>query len=333
MQQSKPNDRRADCLGVHSLDSFCLEVPDLAVAQAFYREFGLDVESTGTQLFLRTKGQSQVWGRIVKGDRKRLHHLSFGAYADDLPRFRQRLEQRDIALLPPPSGFDAGGIWFRGTDGVLLEIHAAEKSSPAEKSLFVLDPPVSEWRGTVSRSAAPRVFPRRLAHVALFSADVGAAITFYSDVLGLRLSDRSADIVAFLHGPHGSEHHMIAFVKSGGPGFHHCSWDVGSVQEVGLGASHMEALGYDRGWGLGRHVLGSNYFFYVRDPWGSYCEYSAGMDFIPAQMEWQASDQPVEDSMFLWGPNPSGEFIQNHELNESNSETAAETAEHLLMAP
>jgi len=42
----------------------------------------------------------------------------------------------------------------------------------------------------------------------------------YRDVLGLRLSDRSGDLVAFMHGIHGSDHHMIAFVKSDGPGLH-----------------------------------------------------------------------------------------------------------------
>jgi hypothetical protein len=46
------------------------------------------------------------------------------------------------------------------------------------------------------------------------------------------------------------------------------SWDVGSVDEIGAGAVHMLGKGYDRGGGLSRHVLGSNLFHYVRDPWG-----------------------------------------------------------------
>jgi hypothetical protein len=70
--------------------------------------------------------------------------------------------------------------------------------------------------------------------------------------------------------------------QSTAAGFHHCSWDVASLEEVGLGAMQMLAEGWDRGWGVGRHVLGSNYFYYVRDPWGSYCEYSYDIDYIPA---------------------------------------------------
>jgi catechol 2,3-dioxygenase len=117
-----------------------------------------------------------------------------------------------------------------------------------------------------------------------------------------------------MHGPHGSDHHMVAFARSGGPGLHHCSWDVGAVQEIGLGAMQMAGKGYTAGWGLGRHVLGSNYFHYVRDPWGSYSEYSADMDYIPADHDWRSGDHPGEDSFFLWGPNPPEDFVRNYEI-------------------
>ena len=40
---------------------------------------------------------------------------------------------------------------------------------------------------------------------------------------------------------------------------------------------------------MGRHVLGSNYFYYVRDPWGSYAEYSHDIDFVPAGSIWPAA--------------------------------------------
>ena len=140
------------------------------------------------------------------------------------------------------------------------------------------------------------------------------AIAFYGDKLGLRLSDRSGDDVAFLHGPHGSDHHMIALGRSVGPGLHHCSWDVGSVAEVGQGAAQMERAGFTQGWGVGRHVLGSNYFHYVRDPWGSYSEYSADMDYIPAGMDWPGGDHPGEDSFYQWGPPPPEDFVRNYEV-------------------
>ena len=108
------------------------------------------------------------------------------------------------------------------------------------------------------------------------------SVRFYSEALGLRLSDHSGDIIAFLHGAHASDHHLIAFAKSDGPGLHHSSWDVATFDDVGLGMQQMIDRGHSARWGVGRHVLGSNYFRYVRDPWGSFAEYSYDIDFIPA---------------------------------------------------
>ena len=157
--------------------------------------------------------------------------------------------------------------------------------------------------------------PRRLSHVLLFSSDVLRSVKFYRDALGLRLSDRSGDIIAFMHGAHASDHHMLAFAKSEGPGYHHSSWDVASIDDIGLGMQHMVACGHVRGWGIGRHVIGSNYFYYVQDPWGSFAEYSYDIDFIPANVDWPAADHPPEDSFYVWGPPPPDYFIQNHEVS------------------
>ncbi len=140
-----------------------------------------------------------------------------------------------------------------------------------------------------------------------------AQAAFYERVLGLRLSDRSADIIAFLHGPHASDHHLLAFAKSEAPGLHHSSWDVGRFDDVGLGAELMKAKGYGHGWGVGRHVLGSNYFYYVQDPWGSWAEYSYDIDFVPADVDWPAADHPPEDSFYIWGPTVPDDFIVNRE--------------------
>ncbi len=163
------------------------------------------------------------------------------------------------------------------------------------------------------RTQSQKVLPRWLSHVLLFTADVGRKIQFCEDVLGLRLSDRSGDLVAFMHTPHGSDHHLLAFVKSGSAGLHHTSWDVGSLDEVGEGSEQLRAAGYTEGWGVGRHVLGSNYFYYARDPWGSFAEYSFDIDFIAPSMDWKAGDFAPEDSFYLWGPAVPDYFTVNTE--------------------
>ncbi|WP_333821704.1 VOC family protein [Pinisolibacter sp.] len=300
--------------GVHSIDGFRLTVPDLGPAQAFYSAFGLDVREEGAALGLHTFGHGHRWGEIVEGGKKKLSHLSFGAYAEDIDGFRRRLEDQGVKRIDPPSGVASDGLWFLNPDGMAMEIRVADKSSPDEKSPFDARSVGPGRQGSESRRTAPRVHPRRLSHILVFTTDVLGSIAFYERVLGLRLSDRSGDGVAFMHGMHGSDHHMLALAKSGGPGLHHLSWDVGSIHDIGLAAMHMADKGYTEGWGLGRHVLGSNYFHYVRDPWGSLCEYSADIDYIPADFDWQAADNPPEDSFYIWGPNPPPWLIDNSEL-------------------
>jgi catechol 2,3-dioxygenase len=189
----------------------------------------------------------------------------------------------------------------------------AEKSSPNEKSSHESISSPGGIAGAPSCSNKPVVQPRRLAHILVFTRDVPKTIKFYGEVLGLRLSDRSGDMIAFMHAIHGSDHHVIAFVKAEGPGLHHLSWDVPSINHIGLGAMQMADKGFIAGWGLGRHVLGSNYFHYVRDPWGSYSEYSSDVDYIPVDHDWKSGDHPPEDSFYVWGPTPPPEFAINHE--------------------
>ena len=305
--------RRSDELGVHSLDHFALAVPSLDEAQRYFDAFGLDARPEGRTLAIRTLGSTQCWGLLVEGNQKRLHHLSFGIFEEDLWSFRARIAELGITRFDPPRGIESDGLWLLDPDGTLIELKVAQKSSLDQKSIpeLISSPPGKA--GAPKRSAAPRVRPTRLSHCLTFTRDVSAMIAFYTQVLGLRLSDRCGDDIAFMHGVHGSDHHLIAFCRSGEPGLHHSSWDVRSIQELGLGAMQMADRGYTQGWGLGRHVLGSNYFHYVRDPWGSHAEYSCDMDFIPAGEPWEARDHPAEDAFYVWGPKPPADWTHNYE--------------------
>jgi len=311
--------RRPGALGAHSIDHFAIEVPDLEEARRFYTLFGLEVRDENGGLGLYTKGHPHCWGVITKGgETKRLAYLSFGIFEDEMEAMSLHLDEAGAKRIAAPIGVSgSNGIWIEGFDGLPINIRVADKSSPNEKSLFETTSVGPGLPGTVANSKAPKVFPRRLSHFAIYTTDVGTAIDFYERTLGLRLSDRSGPAVAFLHGVHGSDHHLLALVASTHRGMHHVSWDVGSFQDVGLGYAQMARNGFLRGWGVGRHVLGANYFHYVRDPWGSYSEYSADIDYIPADCEWHAGDHAPEDSMFLWGPMPPGDFITNFEPTDA----------------
>ena len=315
-----PSSRRPGELGVHSVDHFSLNVPDLAEAERFYRSFGMDVEEESAKLVLRTPGNDHKWVLINEGLRKSLGYISFGAYEEDLPLFAQRLQSLGIKRLDPPPGYESNGLWFRDQDQNLIEIQVCEKTSPDEKSAFVNLSVPGGQRGAPARADVPAIRPRRMCHVLLFTTDVERAIQFYTQVVGLRLTDRGGDAIAFLHGIHGSDHHILAVALSSAPGFHHASWGVDSINEVGMGAMQMADRGYNAGWGLLRHVLGSNFSHYVRDPWGSYFEYTCDIDYIPATVDWKTGHYKPEDSIYLWGPPLPEDFIVNHEAKEAKPE-------------
>lgn len=303
---------RLDALGVHSLDHFAMQVPDVAVAQKYFTSFGLDVRERGNALHLRVFGNDHTWGVVYEGARKRLDHISFGCFADDLPRFKMRLEANDVKLIDPPRGFESNGLWFRDYNGLLLEINVTAKSSADHKMSGAWSSSPEGVAGAPVRAKAPLARPRRMSHMLSFTTDLEQAIDFYSRNLGLRLSDR-ASAVGFMHAIHGSDHHILAFAKSSAPGIHHSSWDMPRIDDIGLAAMHMADKGYAKGWGLGRHVLGSNYFHYVQDPWGSFTEYTCDIDYIAADQSWESGHHDDENSFYLWGPTPPDDFVVNRE--------------------
>ena len=326
--------RRTGVTAIHSVERIVFTVPDIEPAQKFYTAFGLDVKSLDSQIGQRvdlyTHGHSHCWMSVVaNGQPKALQYISFGIYAEDEAAFKQKIEASGLGCAPHPmaetlvksggesgggSAGTTGGQWLRSPDGVVLHLVVADKVSPSQKT------PKSAPRGlprkdasAPMRSQSSQVRPRWLSHVLLFSQDVTRMIEFGQNMLGLRLSDRSGGLVAFMHTPHGSDHHLLAFVQSSAAGVHHTSWDVGSLDEVGEGSEQLRAAGYPYGWGVGRHVLGSNYFYYARDPWGSFAEDSFDIDFVPPTTDWTAGDFPPEDSFYLWGPAVPEWFVVNTE--------------------
>jgi catechol 2,3-dioxygenase-like lactoylglutathione lyase family enzyme len=311
----KPHElRRPGVHAVHSIHRFVFSVPDLNTAEHFYSSFGLDVRQQGDRLDLRTDGNEHTWASVhASGQPKRLEYLSFGIDAADEAAFATRISEHGIGCAAHPLS-NGQGMWLRNPDGISVQLVVASKVSPSEKTSTYPKTSAPAGRGSApSRSQVHQVRPRRLSHVLFFTPDVTRMVRFCTDILGLRLSDHSGEGVAFMHGAHGSDHHLVAFAKSDGPGLHHSSWDVGSIDDVGSGSEQMRNAGYTQGWGVGRHVLGSNYFYYVRDPWGSWAEFSHDIDFIPHNLDWPAADHPPHDSMHVWGPALPEDFITNHE--------------------
>jgi catechol 2,3-dioxygenase len=298
--------------GVHSIDHFALNVPSLSEAEHFFTAFGLDVTRTSGALDVRA-ADGHRWARVLPADRKSLAWLSFNCFEGDLSKIARQVSAAGSTIMSSNDTTRSEGIWFADPDGNLLQVRAGPKTTPEAKLPLTPFSAGADHRGSRVRSEVATVHPRRMSHVLLFTPDVLRAVAFYEKALGLRLSDRSGDIIAFTHAPHGSDHHLVAFAKSPAKGWHHVAWDVASIDEVGNGATQMAKAGFNAGWGTGRHVLGSNYFHYVRDPWGSFSEYSADIDFVSAGFEWPAGNFAPEDSLYQWGPDVPDYFIHNTE--------------------
>ena len=238
--------RRPGELGIHSLDHFHFVVPDVKGAELLLRVRPCGIREAATGLALGLQVAARL-GYDRRGARARSTSTCPSAPSKTISTASPSACRRwGSAALDPPAGVDSNGLWFHDHDGNLVEIAVTPKTSPNEKSVFAA---ASVGAGGTRRAvpqhdqahlsaplrAYPHVHPRR-----------PKAIEFYTRVLGLRLSDHSGDNIAFLHGIHGSDHHMVAFARSNAPGHHHFSWDVGSVDEIGAGAMHMLDKGYDR---------------------------------------------------------------------------------------
>lgn len=302
-------------VGVHSIYQFGLVVPDLDEEEKFLTAFGFDVQRRDELLEIRASASDHVWAVILGGERKRLAFVSLGCYEEDLQKIKAQVAAAGGVFCDSHPAGPSGGFWFRDPDGNLVQVCAAPKTQPDQKSRMVDMNIPANVRGAPARSAAKKVGPTRLSHMALFTSDVTRSLAFYTQAVGVRLADRSGDIIAFTYGRHGSDHHLLAFLIGGGGGLHHSSWDMPNVEALGLGNTQMRAAGYDKHWGPGRHVLGSNYYNYVKDNFGQWWEYSSHIDYIEKDADWTVANFSDEDALYLWGPDLPPNFGQNVEID------------------
>ena len=96
--------KRPGELGIHSMDTFNMVVPDLKQAEEFYKPFGLDVREEDETLGLYTFGSHHRWATLSEGPRKKLNFLSFGMFEEDFEPMKRRIEDRGIKLLNAPRG-------------------------------------------------------------------------------------------------------------------------------------------------------------------------------------------------------------------------------------
>lgn len=296
-------------MGLHGLSSVTIGVPDVAGVAAFYAEFGLAPEDGGA--LATTDGGRQL--HLVERPIRRL--VAATVAVDDLD---------DIARVR--AGASAAGVTILGTDDAsafIDPISGAAFTLTVEPRLVQprrepLDVNCPGYSGRVGERS-PSIFldeptrPRKLGHVLMGTPDLEASMRFFIDVLGFKLSDSVPGLIAFVRCS--TDHHNVGLMHAPVAFLHHTSWQVDDIDAIGRGAQHL----LDRDptcsvWGLGRHFLGSNLFWYFRDPAGNFAEYYSDLDHIPDDDVWMARTWEPDKSLYAWGPPVPAAFVAPPDL-------------------
>ncbi len=286
---------------VIGLNGIGLEVPEAAEAEKFYGTFGLEARPRAGAVGFGSPGRVNDELLIIPGAaKKRMHHLSFTIRPADQAAFEEKLARHGLkiaATAPAPRA----GLWFQDPWGTWINLTTGESPYAKEhkgESSDRLD--VHHWRAL---NRDPK--PQRLGHMLMFTPDYEKSEAFFSDVLGLRTTDRAKGKVSFMAAGNGViDHHCFGLIPSTHRGFQHASFKVAGIDDIGFGAWRMRAAGYKESFGPGRHALASNLFHYIRDPWGSWIEYYADMDRISDK--WECRDW--SELPYVWGPEWAPEF-------------------------
>jgi catechol-2,3-dioxygenase len=298
---------------LHGLRQITIGVPNVTETASYYEEFGLTPLRTekGVPALATRDGGEQL--HLVDSPRRRLVEMRIAADdLDDIARITANLAKLDM-----PARVDGGTLstYDPGTE-VSVVVETASRlvqppvAVPAYNSPGLTPRPTSRAPGILREEP---VRPRKLGHVVLGSTDQVRSQALFTDGLGFKISDSVPGIATFLRCS--TDHHNVLVQQSPLPFLHHTSWQVEDVDEVGRGASALIEKDPDRHiWGLGRHHIGSNFFWYLKDPAGNFSEYYADLDVIVDDELWTPETWEGLRSLYRWGPPVPASFLMPDDL-------------------
>ncbi|WP_373279028.1 VOC family protein [Gordonia otitidis] len=247
---------------LRGLRSVALTVPDPEASRDFYHEvWGLStVDEDGDRFWLRATGSEHHVLDLRSGEQNALGGISFALgtpqEVDDAGR---ALDALGIPLLRAPGMLDDAG----GGYGLAL----------VDPEGRVIELSADTFAVTAAEPAGRRAIPRKIAHVVLNTTDIERTSQFYTQVLGMRISDWSERQMAFLRC--NSDHHVIALNQAPWPSINHVAYEMSSLDHFMRGIGSLKSHGIAPQWGPGRHGPGDNTFSYFTDPAGLVCEYTS----------------------------------------------------------
>ena len=289
-------------MSLHRLTALTIEVPDVAACAAFYRDFGLT--EVGPGRFATSDGGEQL--RLTQGGRRRLAELGLGVVdGDDLDRLESSVQAVGFATERTGAGF----LVEDHPTGVRVVVDVADRLP--QRPNGAPGPRQNERAPAIDREGP--VQPSKLGHVVLGSPDAATTRRLFVEGLGFKVSDEIAGLAAFLRCS--TDHHNLLVQDAPIPLLHHTSWQVEDADDVGRGGNAMVATDPDRHlWGLGRHHIGSNWFWYLRDPAGSFAEYYADLDVITDDSAWTAMAVADKRALYAWAPPVPDDFLAPPDL-------------------
>ena len=299
-------------MGLHRLTSITLGVPDIDASAAFFRDFGLSAGApeSGHSTRLATRdGGEQV--ELVGAPTRRLMRLGVGAeHADDLARIADRATTSQYAEIIDSTP-ELLALREAAT-GLRVEVSVADPYAARSIEHTFNRPGVEPERIDVPAAsvlAPDPVQPSNLTHVVYGTPDQPATLAFFTDVIGFEISDQVPGIIAFTRC--GPVHHNLAIQAAPVAFPHHIAFEVDDIDDVVRGGQAMIDADPDRHmWGVGRHAIGSNWFWYLREPGGTYVEYTSDIDRISEQDKYRPKDWHGHEYLYSFGPPPPAEFLE-----------------------
>ena len=274
-------------------------VEDLATEKAFYEnDWGLEpVASADEMAYFRAVGSSEH--HVVRLRQSDANHIDVIALAADsradVDNLHAKVAEAGCKIISAPAELagPGGGYGFRffSPDGLPFEISADVATSEARE--------VDRWEG----------IPVRISHIVLHSPDHQAAVKFFCDVLGFKVSDWLGDFMCFLRC--NSAHHRLA-VLPGPPCLNHVAYDMTNVDGMLRGVSRLKQRDIDIRWGPGRHTAGDNTFSYFTSPCGFAVEYTAELEYVDFDTHEAKVHEPGPRIMDQWGIGTGGPQTMPH---------------------
>jgi catechol 2,3-dioxygenase-like lactoylglutathione lyase family enzyme len=192
-----------------------------------------------------------------------------------------------------------------GTAHFLTDCGLAFGLRPFAKKHVVNSPDPINAPGVVNRLNTHRKWrtrarPKTIQHVVFAVKDFQKSYEFMRTRLHFRLSDYQRTFGVYLRAEGSNSHHNLFLLSAslpfpgmdGQPRFHHANFGVEDIDEIMVGANHMERQGWPKSYlGLGRHRVDSALFFYLPCPTGGEAEYGTDGDFVDDN--WVPREWPV----------------------------------------